>query len=476
MYLNNNNKSKLFIETTHPLSPSRIPQGYGIGKLHFCLLIIFAGMNKRILKLAIPNIISNVTIPLVGMVDLAVLGHLESEKYIGAIAVGGIIFNVLYWGFGFLRMGTSGFTAQAFGKRNLNEVMNLLGRSVIVALGGAALLIILMQPIGWISFKLINGSAEVEALAREYYSIRILAAPATLGLYALTGWFIGMQNTRFPMIIAILVNVLNVIFNLYFIYGLGMKSDGVAWGTVVAQYSGFITGAFLFIRYYKRLYKYWTGKAVLQLKAMKRFFIVNSDIFFRTLCLIFVFTFFTSQSAATDDTILAVNTLLLQFFMLFSFVADGFAYAAEALVGRFIGARSLAQLKKVIRLLFIWGVYISIPFTFAYAFFGEQILRLLTDNIMIIEASRPYIIWILFIPFAGFPSFIWDGIYIGATASKGMRNTMIIATVLIFIPAFFLTKGSMENHGLWLSLILFLLARGTGQTILAKKDIYNKID
>jgi len=212
-------------------------------------------MNKKILRLAVPNIISNITIPLVGMVDLAVLGHLESEVYIGAIAVGGLIFNVLYWGFGFLRMGTSGFTAQAFGERNFNEVINLLGRSILVAIGGAALLIILMRPIAWISFSLIEGSAEVEALAREYYSIRIFAAPASLGLFALTGWFIGMQNTRFPMIIAILVNVLNVIFNLYFVYGLGMRSDGVALGTVLSQYSGLLMGLFLFFRYYRRMLK-----------------------------------------------------------------------------------------------------------------------------------------------------------------------------------------------------------------------------
>ncbi len=428
-------------------------------------------MNKRILKLAIPNIISNVTIPLVGMVDLAILGHLESEKYIGAIAIGGIIFNVIYWGFGFLRMGTSGFTAQALGERNFHEVVNLLGRSVLVALAGAAMLIILTGPIGWISFRLINGSEEVELLSREYYRIRILAAPATLGLYALTGWFVGMQNTKFPMIIAILVNVLNVVFNLYFIYGLGMKSDGVAWGTVVAQYSGFAMGLFLFFRYYSRLLKYWSIKALFQVKALKRFFLVNSDIFIRTLCLIFVFTFFTSQSAATDNTILAVNTILLQFFMLFSFVADGFAYAAEALVGKFTGARNIVALKKTIRLLFKWGVYISIPFTLAYAFLGEQLLGLLTDNKDIIEVSKPYIIWILFIPLAGFPSFLWDGIYIGATASKGMRNSMIIATFFVFLPVFFLSRASMENHGLWLALILFLIARGAGQTLMAKREV-----
>jgi len=408
------------------------------------------------------------------MVDLAVLGHLESELYIGAIAVGGLIFNVLYWGFGFLRMGTTGFTAQAYGERDLHETMNILGRALLVALGGAILLILLQGPIGWIFFKLIKGSAEIEILAREYFSIRIFAAPATIGLYALTGWFIGMQNTRFPMIIAITVNVLNLGLNLYFIYGLGMKSDGVAWGTLIAQYSGLMLGLILFIRYYKKLLKYWSRKALFELHAMKKFFLVNRDIFIRTMCLIFVFTFFTSQSAASDNTILAVNTLLLQFFMLFSFVADGFAYAGEALVGRYIGARNTPSLKKVIRLLFIWGFYISLPFTLAYFFFSDSILLILTDNQAIIEASRPYLFWILFIPLAGFPSFIWDGIYIGATASKGMRNTMIIATAFVFVPAFFLFKDQLGNHALWLALILFLIARGAGQAAMAKKSVYLK--
>jgi len=438
------------------------------------IITTFEAVNKKILNLAVPNIISNMTIPLVGMVDLAVLGHLESEVYIGAIAVGGLIFNVLYWGFGFLRMGTSGFTAQAYGERNLAEVMNLLGRAMIVAMIGAFLLIVLQKPIDWISFNLIKGSEEVEVLAREYFSIRIFAAPATIGLYALTGWFIGMQNTRFPMIIAILVNLLNVGFNLFFIYGLGMKSDGVAWGTLLAQYLGFLTGIWLFIKYYGRLWRYWSIKAVARLSALRRFFLVNSDIFIRTLCLIFVFTFFTSQSAANNDTILAVNTILLQFFMLFSFVADGFAYAAEALVGRFIGARNRKSLRKVIRLLFLWGMYIAIPFTLVYAFLGDQILGLLTNNPTIIEASRPYMVWILFVPLAGFPSFIWDGIYIGATASVGMRNTMIIATILVFVPVYFLTRSPLANHGLWLALILFLVARGLGQTLLAKKHIYTR--
>ncbi len=428
-------------------------------------------MNKRILNLAIPNIISNITIPLVGMVDLAVLGHLESELYIGAIAVGGLIFNIIYWGFGFLRMGTSGFTAQAYGQRDLNEVVAILGRAFLVALAGALFLIIFKNPISWLSFKVINGSDEVEALAGSYYNIRIFAAPATIGLYGLTGWFVGMQNTRFPMIIAILVNIINLALNLLFIYGFGMKSDGVALGTVIAQYLGLATGGFLFVRYYKKVVKYWSAKAILEFSAYKRFFQVNGDIFIRTLCLIFVFTFFTSQSAAENNTILAVNTLLLQFFMLFSFFADGFAHAGEALVGRFIGAKNQTSLKRVIKLLFIWGLSISLPFTIIYAFFSEQLLFILTDNQEVIKASAPYLIYIAFIPLAGFPSFIWDGIYIGATASKGMRNSMLFATFVFFVPVFFIFRESLGNHALWLALLLFLIGRGLGQTVLYRREL-----
>lgn len=438
------------------------------------MLSYFCSMNKRILRLAIPNIISNVTIPLVGMVDLAVLGHLDSELYIGAIAVGGVIFNVLYWGFGFLRMGTSGFTAQAYGSRDLAEAATVFGRALVVAIGGALLLVLLRDPIEWLSFSLIQGSEGVEQLAGSYFRIRILAAPATISLYAFTGWFVGMQNTRFPMFIAILVNILNLGFNLLFIYHFGMTSDGVAWGTLIAQYLGLLLAVFLMIRYYRKVFRHASLQAVWQWRKYRQFFLVNRDIFIRTLCLIFVFTFFTSQSASTDDTILAVNTLLLQFFMLFSFFADGFAHAGEALTGRFIGAANQAALKKVIRLLFLWGLWISIPFTLAYALFSEQIILILTDNRDIIAASKPYLIWILFIPLAGYPSFIWDGIYIGATASKGMRNSMLAATLLVFVPAFFLLRDHLNNHALWLALILFLVARGAAQTLLARRSVYSK--
>ncbi len=432
-------------------------------------------MNKRILNIAVPNIISNITIPLLGLVDLALVGHLENELYIGAISLGGMIFNFIYWGFSFLRMGTSGFVAQAYGKRQLNETINLLGRAFFVALSGAFLLILLQKGIGWLSFTIINGSEEVEALAREYFYIRIWAAPATIGLYGLTGWFIGMQNARYPMFIAITVNALNIGFNIFLIKVVGMKSDGVALGTVMAQYSGLILGLVLLKTSYGKLFKYWNRKAILQLKALKLFYSVNKDIFIRTICLIFVLSFFTAKSAANGDMLLAVNTLLMQFFTIFSYLVDGFAYAGEALVGKYTGARDGQKLRKVIRYLFYWATAIALPFTILYIFGGKSLLQMLTNEVDVIQLAGKYMFWVWMLPVLTFAAFIWDGIYIGATASTGMRNSMLISTLFIFLPVYFVAQHYLGNHGLWLAFMTFMLSRGMTQTLLAKKAVLNKI-
>ncbi len=432
-------------------------------------------MNKRILNIAVPNIISNITIPLLGLVDLALVGHLENELYIGAISLGGMIFNFIYWGFSFLRMGTSGFVAQAYGKRQLNETINLLGRAFFVALSGAFLLILLQKGIGWLSFTIINGSEEVEALAREYFYIRIWAAPATIGIYGLTGWFIGMQNARFPMFIAITVNALNIGFNIFLIKVVGMKSDGVALGTVMAQYSGLILGLTLLKTSYGKLFKYWNRKAILQLKALKLFYSVNKDIFIRTICLIFVLSFFTAKSAANGDMLLAVNTLLMQFFTIFSYLVDGFAYAGEALVGKYTGARDRQKLLKVIRYLFYWAIAIALPFTLLYIFGGKILLQALTNEQDVIRLASKYMFWVWMLPVLTFAAFIWDGIYIGATASTGMRNSMLISTLFIFLPVYFIAQHYLGNHGLWLAFMTFMLSRGITQSFLAKKAVLNKI-
>jgi MATE family multidrug resistance protein len=409
------------------------------------------------------------------MVDLAILGHLESETYIGAIALGGLIFNFIYAVFSFLRMGTSGFTSQAFGEKDNTEMILMFGRSMFFAIIGGILIILLQYPIDLLSFNLLNGSDEVESLAKEYYYIRIYAAPASLGIMALSGWFIGMQNAKIPMVIAILINIINIGANLLFVYGFGMKSDGVAWGTLIAQYVGLITGIILFLNYYKSYFTYWNLQLFFNLAKLKRFFQVNLDIIIRTLSLIFVFAFFTAKSARIDDTILAVNTVLLQYLFVFSYLTDGFAHAAEALVGKFIGAKDNSNLKKVIRYLFLWGLAISILFKLTYVFAGDYLLLILTNNQYVITAAAPYIFWIGIVPIVTFAAFIWDGVYIGATASKPMRNALLISTFLVFLPSYYLLVEPLGNHGLWLAIMLFMVSRGLILTLYAKKSIFSLV-
>jgi MATE family multidrug resistance protein len=433
-------------------------------------------MNKRILNLAIPNIISNITVPLLGMVDLAILGHLESETYIGAIALGGVIFNFIYAIFSFLRMGTSGFTAQAYGKKDNVEIIMMFGRSMFFALSGGLLIILLQNPIDYLSFILIEGSGEVESLASEYFFIRIYAAPASLGILALSGWFNGMQNAKYPMIIAIVINVINIIANLIFVYGFGLKLNGVAWGTLIAQYLGFLLGIWLFLRGFKSYLKYWKREVFFDMQKLKAFFRVNTDIIIRTLCLIFAFAFFTAQSAKINDTLLAVNTVLLQYLFFFSYLTDGFAYAAEALTGRYIGAKEKSNLKRVIKLLFIWGLGLGIVFTMVYVVAGKNLIYLLTNNREVVQASLPYLVWVGIVPLISFAAFIWDGIYIGATASAAMRNSLLVATFLFFLPSYYLLRIPFANHGLWMAIIIFMIARGVLLTLLAKKSILNLIE
>ena len=430
-------------------------------------------MNKSILRLAIPNIISNITVPLLGMADLAILGHLDSEKYLGAIALGGTIFNVIYWSFGFLRMGTSGFVAQAYGRKEQKRITSVLLHALLIALLGGSLLVLLQYPIQKISFYFLTGSSEVKALARQYFYIRIFAAPATLSLYALNGWFTGMQDAKTPMLLAIIINVLNIVFNVLFVYGLGLKSDGVAWGTLLAQYGGFILGMWFILKKYSIYLKNLKPPFKIDYNLLKKLFQVNKDIFIRTMVLIAVVSFFTVKSAAVSDKILAVNTLLLQYLLLFSFIMDGFAYAAEALAGKYYGAKNSYLLSKMVRYVFAWGTAMSIIFTLLYIFFKDIILYLLTNNKSIIDAAQPYLFWVSLIPLTGFAGFLWDGIYIGTTASKLMRNTMLISAFIFYFPVYYLFVDTMENHALWMAMILFLAARGISQLIFSKLAVYN---
>ena len=422
-------------------------------------------MNKKILQLAIPSIVSNITVPLLGLIDVAIVGHLGSAAYIGAIAVGGMLFNIIYWLFGFLRMGTSGMTSQAFGQRDLKEVTRVLLRAVGVGLFIALCLLLLQYPIRKIAFLLIDATPEGRELATVYFNICVWGAPAVLGLYSFAGWFIGMQNSRFPMFIAITQNVVNIVASLSFVYLLDMKIEGVALGTLIAQYAGLFMASLLWLRYYGRLKIAFRWREIIGKTAMKRFFQVNSDIFFRTLCLVAVTTFFTSTGARQGDVVLAVNTLLMQLFTLFSYIMDGFAYAGEAMTGRYVGARNNTGLQRMIRLLFRWGWGLSLSFTILYMIGGQDFLGLLTNDTTVINAAGSYYYWVLAIPLAGFAAFLWDGILIGATATRLMLYSMLVASGMFFL-IYYIFYALMGNHALWMAFLIYLSLRGIMQWIL----------
>lgn len=429
------------------------------------------GLNHEILKLAIPNIISNITVPLLGLVDMMLMGHLESVAYIGAIGLGGTIFSVMYSIFSFMRAGTTGFTAQAYGGQDRQEISYAFYRSICIAFIATVLVLSLQRPIEWIAMQLLNGSPEVLGYTSDYFRVRIWAAPAVLCLYTFNGWYIGMQNTTIPMVIAILINVVNIGLSVLFVNVFKMGVVGVALGTVIAQYTGLLT-AFIFMLVRYRQYLVPVRRAILlQADKLRRFFKVNTDFMIRSILLVLTIAFFTNQSAKLGDDILAVNMILMQFFYIFSYFTDGFAYAGEALVGRFTGAHDLSNLKKTIKFLLLWGVALSVPFTLLYWAFPEAFIRLVSDQPGVAEQARPYYIYMVLIPVITFAAFLWDGIYIGATAAKEIRNTMIIASLLVFLPAWYFLMPVYGNHGLWIAFLLFMVARGVSMTVMAKNII-----
>ena len=430
-------------------------------------------MNRKILRLAIPNVITNISIPLLGLVDIGLMGHLGSQAFIGGIAIATMIFNILFWGFGFLRMGSSGFTAQAYGRRNLPETVMVLARSLTLAVISGICIIILQKPIVFLAFQLTASSPEIEAIASQYYYIRIYTAPATIALMAITGWLIGMQNAKTPMAIAIFLNTINIAYSLFFVKVLGMKAEGIAWGSLLAQYSGLLFALGMLYRHYGKIFSSFSLLQLRELRPFRNFLVVNKDIFIRTLLLIFTISFFTIRSAHLGDAVLAGNTLLYQFFIFFSYFMDGFAFAAESLVGKYYGARDRLQLKQTVKRLFVWGGSICIVFTLLFVIFGKSILALLTDHQETLATARLSFYWVYLIPIASFAAFLWDGIYVGCTASVAMRNSMIISVAVLFFPLYFLVFNGMGNNGLWISLLIFLASRGLLLQWQAKKHIYS---
>ena len=429
-------------------------------------------VNKEIYRLALPNIVSNFSIPLLGAVDTALMGRLESEHYLGAVGIGGIIFSFIYWGFGFLRMATTGLTAQAFGEKDLRECGRLLLRAICIGITSSLSLFIFQWQLIDLSFLLIDASPEVEHLARAYFHIRLYAAPATLCLHAFHGVFLGLQNARYPMLLTIVVNLVNIVLNLVFVRGLGMKVEGVALATVIAQYVGLFFAVQLFSRGYRGILPAWDFREILALSSLKRFLNISSDIFIRTCCLVFSHAVFTAKSAALSDTILAINTILLQFINILSYAIDGLAFAAESLIGKYKGAKDTVNLKRTVGQIFFWSFLLGGVIMLIFVLFGERLLHLFTDQMPLIAQAKPYLLWIIVAPIVNVAAYIWDGIFLGATASKALRNSVMLST-LLFLSAVYLLMP-FGNHGLWGALTVLLVARGVSLTVLAPKYLFKQ--
>jgi MATE family multidrug resistance protein len=424
-------------------------------------------LNSQILRLAIPSILANITIPLVGLVDTAIVGHIANATAIGGIAIGTMLFDLLYWNFGFLRVGTSGMTAQAIGRGDRVECARLLSQSIGIALIGTALIWLIQWLFVNLVLTLVPCSPEVASFAREYFFIRIWAAPATLSLMAFKGWFIGMQDTVSPMITDILVNVVNMAVSYVLAVYTPMGALGVALGTVIAQFTGLTVAIILLLVKYRQL---WQGLSPLRLafngQGMKRLLSLNGNLFVRSLCFMVVYVGFTSLASQYGDVELAVSTIMMKLFMLFSYFVDGFAYAGEALVGKCIGvnieARSNNQeqldISRVVRLLFVWSLCVGVLFTLIFALWSRELYHAMTSDMTVFARLTDYTLWLIAMPIVSTLAFMWDGVYTGATAGKQIRNGMIYAA-LAFVLGYLATYQYLDVISIYIAYFAHLMAR-----------------
>lgn len=420
-------------------------------------------MNKEILRIAIPAIVANITVPLLGLIDLTIAGHLGRTECIGAIAVGSTMFSIIYTNFNFLRMGTSGITAQAFGAKNMPEASLTLLRSTLLALLIGLAIILLQYPLQGIVLLAIGPSNEVLQLVQSYFFICVWGAPPILMMMAVKGWFLGMQDAKSPMIISIFVNVANIITSLIAVYLLDLGFTGIALGTLIAEYAGLALSFYLVAHKHRNILKNIKIADTLKRGTLGKFFTVNRDIFLRSVCLMTVTLSFTAIGARSGDVILAANAIMIQLFLLISYFSDGFAFAGEALVGRFYGARDYSEMRRCIRWLFVWGTGIMLVFAVIYGFFSTPIFSILTDDTTVISTAEQYRWWCVAIPIAGMASFVWDGIFIGMTATRGMLLS-ILASCATFYLINFIPVYEMSNNRLWTAFISYLALRGLFQT------------
>lgn len=429
-------------------------------------------MNRTVLKLAIPSIFANITVPLVGMADTAIAGRIGDASVLGGIAIASMLFDLLYWNMGFLRMGTGGMVAQAYGRRDFKDAMNVYILGMATALGFSLLFLLLQYMYVEAAFHFIECSPQVEALAREYFFIRIWAAPATLSLNVFKGFFIGMQNAVSPMAVDVTVNIVNVVASIFLTFYTELGFSGIAWGTLIAQYAGMTLAVTLMLLHYRRFFHYIDLHGSLRFSKVRRFFMMNADLFIRSFSFLFIYAGLTSISAGFGDVALAVNSIMMKLMLLYSYFIDGFAYAGEALSGRYIGARDRDSLVKAVKVIFLWCGGIGVVSTFGYWAGGEWMFSFLASDPEVIAEAAGFIPWLLVMPLVSCVAFTWDGIYIGATATRAIRNSMLCA-VAGFFASWWLLGGVLGVQSLWVGYMVHLVVRSVYLTVTARKEVFD---
>jgi len=421
--------------------------------------------HAKVWRIAGPMMLSNITVPLLGIVDTAVVGHLDESYHMGAVSLGAAIFGIVFWGFGFLRMGTTGITAQAFGQNDNNELRAILARASIVAIAMSLLLILLQAPIAWLAFYVVQGSELVEQHSRIYFDIRIWSAPATFMNYVLLGWFLGMQNARAPLYILTFVNLTNMLLDILFVMGLGYGANGVAWASLIAEYLGLLFSLWLVRRQLMLYPGVLLRDLVFDKNKLHKLLSINRDILVRNLCLMFTLAFFTAQGARFGDLVLAANAVLFNMQTFMAYALDGFSFATEALVGKAVGSKDRSGYFAALKSSAVWALIASVLFVCFYGLAGDWIIGLMTDIEPVRQTAREYLNWIVVLPLISVWGFLLDGVYVGTTRASEMRNTMLFSTFFVFLPIWYLLLP-LENHGLWLAFLLFMAARAVSMAVL----------
>ena len=412
----------------------------------------------RIWNLSWPTLLSNLTVPMLGAVDTAVMGHLPDPAYVGGVAIGSMIFAFLYWGFGFLRMGTTGFVAQANGRDDGTEIRAVLARALMIGLAAAFVLLVAQAPLRALALQIVEGAADVESLAGSYFDTRIWGAPATLANYAILGWMLGMQFARAALVVQVVINGLNAALDIWFVVDLGWGIEGVALATALAQYTGAALGLALIAFRMRRIEGAWVRASIFDLAALGSLFRVSRDIFIRTLAMIFAWSLLTWSGARLGTNVLAANALLMNFQSFLAHGLDGFAHATSALVGEAVGARDRRLLRNTVFAATFMAGCVAVGYAVVYALFGTHLLGLLTDIPELLTLAGGFLPWMAVSPLLSVWSYQLDGIFIGATRAAEMRNAMLVS-VALYTVAIFTLPEFMGNHGLWASVMLFMVLR-----------------